>query len=184
MACIVTRHVRPLWAYWKSETCRGHGELYFASGVLWHPLPASGGAAWSIGALAAALAARPTTTIPGDRRCTAQQSSGNRVGYDGAKLGFYESSRGLTSWAVEDRAIYPRLLLSATQSVPRACIVNLKLASASASAYRRSRGVEHVFDLTGWASTAAHWRRAADPPASTDRRAGRARFRARCNECL
>ena len=52
--------------------------------------------------------------------------------------------------SVGDRAICPRPLLSATQSVPRACIVDLKLASASASAYRRSRGVEHVFDLTGW----------------------------------
>ena len=51
---------------------------------------------------------------------------------------------------VGDRAICPRPLLSATQSVPRACIVDLKLASASASAYRKSRGVEHVFDLTGW----------------------------------
>ena len=113
----------------------------------------------------------------------AQQSSGNRGGYDDAKLRFYESSRGLTSLTVGDRAICPRPLLSATQSVPRACIVDLKLASASASAYRRSRGVEHVFDLTGWARTAAHWRRA-DPPASTDRRVGRARSRARCDECL
>ena len=72
--------------------------------------------------------------------------------YDDAKLRFYESSRGLTSLAVGDRAICPRPLLSATQSVPRACIVYLKLASASASAsaYRRSRGVEHAFfDLTG-----------------------------------
>ena len=114
---------------------------------------------------------------------TAQQSSGNRGGYDDAKLRFYESSRGLTSLTVGDRAICPRPLLSATQSVPRACIVDVKLASASASAYRRSRGVEHVFDLTGWARTAAH-RRRADPPASTDRRVGRARSRARCYECL
>ena len=89
----------------------------------------------------------------------------------------------LTSLTVGDRAICPRPLLSATQSVPRACIVDVKLASASASAYRRSRGVEHVFDLTGWARTAAH-RRRADPPASTDRRVGRARSRARCYECL
>ena len=77
---------------------------------------------------------------------TAQHSSGNRGGYDDAKLRF----GGLTSLTVGDRAICPRPLLSATQSVPRACIVDLKLASASASAYRRSRGVEHVFDLTGW----------------------------------
>ena len=114
-----------------------------------------------------------------DRARTAQHSSGNRGGYDDAKLRF----GGLTSLTVGDRAICPRPLLSATQSVPRACIVDLKLASASASAYRRSRGVEHVFDLTGWARTAAHWRRA-DPPASTDRRVGRARSRARCDECL
>ena len=113
-------------------------------------------------------------------RVTAQQSSGNRAGYDDAKLRFYKSPRGLTSLAVGDRAICPRPLLSATQSVPLACVVDLKLASAPASAYRRSRGVEHVCDLTGWARTAAHWRRA-DPPASTDRRVGRARSRARCD---
>ena len=83
---------------------------------------------------------------------TAQHSSGNRGGYDDAKSERYENPRGLT---VGDRAICPRPLLSATQSVPRACIVDLKLASASSSAYRRSRGVEHVFDLTGWARTAA-----------------------------
>ena len=80
------------------------------------------------------------------RARTAQHSSGNRGGYDDAKLRF----GGLTSLTVGDRAICPRPLLSATQSVPRACIVDVKLASASASAYRRSRGVEHVFDLTGW----------------------------------
>ena len=114
---------------------------------------------------------------------TAQQSSGNRGGYDDAKLRFYESSRGLISLAVGDRAICPRPLLSATQSVPRACVFDSNLASASASAYRRSRGVEHVFDLTGWARTAAHWRRA-DPPASTGRRVGRARSRTRYDECL
>ena len=46
--------------------------------------------------------------------------------------------------------------IRATQPVPRACIFDLKLASASSgSAQRRSRGVEHVFDLTGWARTAA-----------------------------
>ena len=86
---------------------------------------------------------------------TAQQSSGNRGGYDDAKSERYESSRGLTSLTVGDRTICPRPLLRATQSVPRACIVDLKLTSASASAQRRSRGVEHVFDLTGWARTAA-----------------------------
>jgi hypothetical protein len=52
-------------------------------------------------------------------------------------------------------------LLRATQSVPRACIVYLKLASASASAQRRSRGVEHVFDLTGWARKAKNGKKQA-----------------------
>ena len=66
--CDLHRHFRPLWPYRKSETCcRGHSELYFVSCVLLAP-PAAGGAAWSIGALAAALAARPTTTTPADRR--------------------------------------------------------------------------------------------------------------------
>ena len=66
--CDLHRHFRPLWPYRKSETCcRGHSELYFVSCVLL--APAAGGAAWSIGALAAALVARPTTTTPaGDRR--------------------------------------------------------------------------------------------------------------------
>ena len=62
---------------------------------------------------------------------TAQHSSGNRGGYDDAKSERYENPRGLT---VGDRAICPRPLLRATQSVPRACIFDLKLASASASA--------------------------------------------------
>jgi hypothetical protein len=65
--CDLHRHFRPLWPYRKSETCcRGHSELYFVSCVLL--APAAGGAAWSIGALAAALAARPTTTTPADDR--------------------------------------------------------------------------------------------------------------------
>ena len=54
--------------------------------------------------------------------------------------------------SVGGRAICPRPLLRAIPPVPRACIVDLKLASASASAYRRSRGVEHAFDLGDWAS--------------------------------
>ena len=47
----------------------------------------------------------------------------------------YGSLRGLaSSLAAGNRAIWPRPLLSATQSVPRAYIVDLKLASASTSA--------------------------------------------------
>ena len=56
---------------------------------------------------------------------------------------------GLASLTVGDRAICPRPLLRATQSVPRACIVDLKLASASASAQRRSCGVEHGIFVLG-----------------------------------
>ena len=75
---------------------------------------------------------RPSTDAAGSSAdATAQHSSGNRGGYDDAKSERYESPRGLT---VGDRAICPRPLLRATQSVPRACIVDLKLASASASA--------------------------------------------------
>ena len=103
----------------------------------------------AIGVLSQVAAIRRRT------RTTAQQSSGNRVGYDDTKSERYQSSRGLTSLTVGDRAICPRPLLSATQSVLRACIVDLKLASASASAQPRSRGVDHAFDLTSWARTAA-----------------------------
>ena len=49
----------------------------------------------------------------------------------------YESSRGLSALTAGDRAICPRPLPSATQSVPRTCIVDVKLASALASSYRR-----------------------------------------------
>ena len=67
--------------------------------------------------------------------------------------GWYVTTRVAWLASVGDRAICPRPLLRAIPSVPRACIVDLKLASASASAYRRSRGgVEHAFDLGGWAS--------------------------------
>ena len=114
---------------------------------------------------------------------TAQHSSGNRGGYDDAKSERYENPRGLT---VGDRAICTRPLLRATQSVPRACIVDLKLASASASArvitkvaWRRTRLRSHRLGE----NRRSQWRRA-DPPASTDRRVGRARSRARCDECL
>ena len=101
---------------------------------------------------------------------TAQHLGGNGSGYDDATSEMYDFFVPIQAFnllTVGDRAICPRPLPRATQSVPRACIVDLKLASASASVYRRSRGVELVFDLTGWANRRSHWRRA-DPPASTD----------------
>ena len=54
--------------------------------------------------------------------------------------------------SVGDRAICPRPLLRAIPSVSRAWVVGLKLAPSPARAYRRSQGVEHAFDLGGWAS--------------------------------
>ena len=114
-------------------------------------------------------------------------SSGNRGGYDDAKLRFYESSTVdlFNGWRSSDLpTAHGHCSAPPTPCVPRACIADVKLASASASAYRRSRGVEHAFDLTGWREPPLIGVERADPPASTDRRVGRARSRARCDECL
>ena len=51
--------------------------------------------------------------------------------------------------SVGDRAICPRPLLRAIPSVSRAWVVGLKLAPSPARAYRRSQGVEHVYDPGG-----------------------------------
>ena len=56
-------------------------------------------------------------------------------------------------------------------------------APSSASAYGRSRGVEHVFDLAGWANRRPH-RRRADPPSSNDSALVEPRSRAASYECL
>ena len=51
--------------------------------------------------------------------------------------------------SVGDRAICPRPLLRAIPSVSRAWVVGIKLAPNPARAYRRSQGVEHVYDPGG-----------------------------------
>ena len=68
---------------------------------------------------------------------TAQHVGGNGNGYDDATSEIYDffvTIQAFNLLTVGDRAICPRPLPRATQSVPRACIVDLKLASASASA--------------------------------------------------
>ena len=64
--------------------------------------------------------------------CTAQHLGGNGSRYDGAKSGMiflFVTIQTFNLSAAGDRAICPRPLLRATKSVPRACIVDLKLVS-------------------------------------------------------
>ena len=104
------------------------------------------------------ITAVPKSNDPDDKHIWTRHGTRFEIFFGGhgyVTTGWHVTIRVAWLASVGDRAICPRPLLRATQSVPRACIIDLKLASASASAYRRSRGVEHVFDLTGWARTTA-----------------------------
>ena len=83
------------------------------------------------------------------------------------RMARHDQSRvACVGWRSSDlpTAIAPRL---AIPSVSRAWVVGIKLAPNPARAYRRSQGVEHVYDLGGLGEPWLH--RSADPTTCLDR---------------